>query len=274
MNQIQSDITAYSLAYDYLLNLNIAQLTPELLDRYLNYPDTELYTNSIEEIYKQILESAQNANMKSSVIGKAINGIANLNTVLCNFQPSGVIEKYSTWELVLNNIEMRLNLIGKIRKAPQSIWPKYCKTILSAAKFMSQFTSADDFYNWVDIFDKDDRIRPALPMLLANEINGFGFALACDFLKELGYINFAKPDVHLRDIFIGLKLCDDRSNDYQIFKAVIRVAKNVHLPPYNVDKLFWLIGSGYFYNDKQIGNKGRIGSHKKDFIIYAKDKLI
>jgi len=69
-------------------------------------------------------------------------------------------------------------------------------------------------------------------------------------------------------------LSDDRSNDYQIFKAVIRVAKNVQLSPYNVDKLFWLIGSGNFYNDKQIGNKGKIGSHKKDFLTYAIDKLI
>ncbi len=38
-------------------------------------------------------------------------------------------------------------------------------------------------------------------MLLGREINGFGFALSCDFLKELGYEDFPKPDVHLRDIF-------------------------------------------------------------------------
>jgi len=40
-----------------------------------------------------------------------------------------------------------------------------------------------------------------------------------------------------------------------------------------VDKLFWLIGSGYFYNDKHIGKDGRIGSHKKDFITQARKAL-
>ena len=30
----------------------------------------------------------------------------------------------------------------------------------------------------VDFFDEDERARPALPMLVAQEIYGFGFALA------------------------------------------------------------------------------------------------
>jgi thermostable 8-oxoguanine DNA glycosylase len=138
---------------------------------------------------------------------------------------------------------------------------------------MAQFSSAAEFYQSVEFFDRDDRARAALPMLLDKEIKGFGFALACDFLKELGYVNFAKPDVHLRDIFIGLKLCPANADDYEIFKAVVRVAKNAQVTPYNVDKLFWLIGSGDFYDDEQIGEKGKIGSHKAKFIAYAQAKL-
>jgi hypothetical protein len=65
---------------------------------------------------------------------------------------------------------------------------------LSGAKFLSQFSSADDFYRWVDFFGEDERARSALPMLLPEEIAGFGFALACDFVKELDYENFSKPD--------------------------------------------------------------------------------
>lgn len=110
-------------------------------------------------------------------------------------------------------------------------------------------------------------------MLLDQEIDGFGFALACDFLKELGYVNFAKPDVHIRDIFKALDLCPAKVNDYLLFKAIIRVAKNANFTPYNADKLFWLIGSGYFYDDQHIGKKGRIGSRKFEFIQYAKRKL-
>jgi hypothetical protein len=43
--------------------------------------------------------------------------------------------------------------------------------------------------------------------------------------------------------------------------------------PYNVDKLFWLIGSGNFYEDPHVGNRGRIGSKKKEFIEVAKAQL-
>jgi hypothetical protein len=54
---------------------------------------------------------------------------------------------------------------------------------------------------------------------------------------------------------------------------VARVARNADVTPYNVDKLFWPIGSGYFYGNPEIGNKGRIGSRKKQFIEVAQTKL-
>jgi hypothetical protein len=47
------------------------------------------------------------------------------------------------------------------------------------------------------------------------------------------------------------------------------MARNAGRTPYHVDKLFWLIGSGNFYDDPQIGNEGRIGRHKEQFIEYA-----
>lgn len=86
-------------------------------------------------------------------------------------------------------------------------------------------------------------------------------------------MNFAKPDIHLKDIFKGLELCPPKSSDYEVFRAIIRVAQNVDVTPYNVDKLFWLVGSGYFYNDKTIGKNGRIGNRKKDFIQFAQSRL-
>jgi hypothetical protein len=98
-------------------------------------------------------------------------------------------------------------------------------------------------------------------------------ALASDFLKELGFIKSAKPDVHLRDIFIGLNLCSADSSDYGVSKAVIRLANDNNVDPYDADKMFWLIGSGFFHDDKQIGDKGKIGSQKARFIAEAKAKL-
>ena len=273
MNKAERDKAIYYLARDYLLQLEIKGVTSGTLDKYLTMAESRPRPASVAGIYESILESAQNANMKASVIGGAIGGIDKLSVVLCDFQPKVVLETYPTWESVLDEVVARLNPAGKIRRTARSLWPHYCRTILSAAQFMAQFSSADEFYHWVDFFDTDDRARPGLPMLLDNEVEGFGFALACDFLKELGYVNFAKPDVHLRDIFTGLRLCHPKVSDYQMFKAIIRVAKNAQVTPYNADKLFWLIGSGFFYDDPGIGVQGKIGSHKAEFISWARKQL-
>jgi hypothetical protein len=268
------DKKSYQLAKDYLPGRNIGGVTASLIEKYLNPLTLNPKPTSKEGIYQRILESAQNANMKAGVIGRAIGGVEKLSLVLEGFNPKAVMDKYANdWEAILNDIVERLEPRGEVRRTPRSIWPHYCQTILSAANFVEQFSSTSDFFSWVDFFDRDDRARASLPMLLSREIEGFGFALSCDFLKEMGYVNFPKPDVHLRDIFTALSLCQDKPTDYQLFKAVIRVAGHAGVSAYNADKVFWLIGSGYFYNDLQIGSQGRVGSRKREFIEYAKPLL-
>ncbi len=273
VNQQELDIAAYALAKGFLLQSGAGKgVTPELIEKYLHLsaprPDT------LAGLYMHMLESAQSANMKAGVIGGSIGGVGNLGRVLCDFEPAKVLEKYSSgWEGVLDDIVAQLKPRGSVPRTSRSIWPRYCRSVLSGARFLSQFATADDFYRWVDLFDEDERARPALPLLLAQEIEGFGFALACDFLNGLGYENFSKPDVHVKDIFGSLGLCPPGAGDYEVFRAVGRLARNACVTPYDADKLFWLVGSGYFYDDPQIGNKGRIGRHKKEFIEVARERL-
>jgi hypothetical protein len=267
------DMTVYRLARGYLPSLKIAGVTDELVERYLNPASLKPRPTTKQGLYQRVLESAQNANMKAGVIGRSIDGVTKLASVLYDFNPDTVLQKYGNdSHSVLDDIVKTLKPRGQIRRTPRSIWPHYCQTILSAAAFVQQFRTADEFFAWVDFFDHDDRARASLPMLLSHEIEGFGFALSCDFLKELGYVGFPKPDIHLRDIFTALGLCQT-GDDYQLFKAIVRVARNANVTPYNTDKTFWLIGSGYFYGDLNIGRKGRIGSRKNEFIELAKRKL-
>ena len=256
MNQSKLDKVAYKLAKDFLIRSD-KDVTPESIEKVLHISTSDR-PETLEELYHQILASGQSANMKPGVIGGAIGGVHRLGPVLCGFDPAQVLEKYSLgWEEVFEDIVAQLNPRGNINRTSKGLWPMYCRTILSGANFLSQFTSAKDFYDWVDFFDKDERARPALPMLVAEEIDGFGFALACDFLKELGYENFSKPDVHIKEIFPALGLCPYGASSYEVFKAVDRVARNANVTPYNVDKVFWLIGSKSF------------GSRKKKFIAMA-----
>ena len=265
------DRRAYELAKGYLPGLNITGVTQTLIEKYLNPLSLNPRPTSKEELYQRLLGSAQNANMKAGVIGRAIGGVDKLAPILYGFNPEAVLTRYEDdWEAVLDQIVKEIKPRGKIRRTPRSIWPLYCQTILSAAAFINQFDKANQFFEWVDFFDRDVKARPSLPMLLDREIKGFGFALSCDFLKELGYVNFPKPDVHLHDIFTELGLCPLRVDDYQLFKAIIRLASNADVTPYAADKVFWLIGSGDFYADPKIGS---ISSHKQEFIKFARSKL-
>ncbi len=103
-------------------------------------------------------------------------------------------------------------------------------------------------------------------MMISLEIAGIGFPLACDFLKEIGFVNFGKPDVHIKAIFKGLRLIDPNEKstikqDYQTFKMIDKIASANNVSSFEVDKIFWLIGSGHFYLTGY-----RIGRNRKDFI--------
>ncbi len=170
----------------------------DILESYLSLPDQSNEPVSISELFKRLLSSAQNANMKASVVGGSIGGIQNLGKALFRFNPKRVERTFTNDpEGLLDHIIATVNPSGKIRTTTRSIWPKYCKTILSAATFFGQFKSGEDFYDWANHFYGDQRSMAALPMVLAAEIDGIGYPLACDFLKELGFVSYGKPDVHV-----------------------------------------------------------------------------
>jgi hypothetical protein len=59
----------------------------------------------------------------------------------------------------------------------------------------------------------------------------------------------------------------------RMVKAVARVARYSSVTAYNVDKPFWLIGSGHFYDKPEIGLNRKIGRRKKSFIETAQTVL-
>jgi thermostable 8-oxoguanine DNA glycosylase len=105
---------------------------------------------------------------------------------------------------------------------------------ISASNFLARFDNVDKFNNFVKTFYFNEYTQVALPLLLAKEIDGLGFALACDFLKDNGYPEFVKPDVHIKKIFKGIELSDS-DEDYEVYKDVIRFAKEIGEIPFRVD---------------------------------------
>jgi hypothetical protein len=126
VNQQEFDGAAYTLAKDFLLQSGASKgVTPELIENYLHLsapsPDT------LAALYERILESAQSANMKAGVIGGSIGGVGKLGPLLCDFEPTKVLEKYrSGWEGMLDDIVAQLKPRGSVPRTPRSIWPRAC----------------------------------------------------------------------------------------------------------------------------------------------------
>lgn len=262
--QVDCDRQAYAIALEYLKV--VCNMPRELIERHIN-PASERVT-TLDAIYERLLQSAQSAGMSPTVIGASIGGLSNLGKVLFDFDPKLVAQKYAEgWELVFEDIKRELQPRGRLRMEPGSRWPLFCRSIISGARFLSEFDTAEDFYRWADTFYDNERALMSLPLMLSKRIDGFGFALACAFLKELGYHKYAKPDTHLKAIFTALGLSRSQ-DDFDVHDAIVRVAEHLGVTPYNVDMLFWLIGSGDFYLDNV-----KIGRQKEKFIAYARPRL-
>jgi thermostable 8-oxoguanine DNA glycosylase len=180
-----------------------------------------------------------------------------LKEILSDFEPKEVKKEYDKnkgLESLIDVFNEKLsNLNKKINSQKNSQWKTFAKGAISAAIFLSEFQDKDQFDVLIKDFQRSKYTRKALPMLLDKEISGFGFALACDFLKEAGYDGYPKADVHLMDVFEKSGLCE--RNDYQVFETVKEVAKTVGKTPYEVDKRIWLVCSGNFYKDKKVDDK-------------------
>ena len=188
-----------------------------------------------------------------------------LKEILSDFDPKTVKDNYDKDKglksLVekFNNKNKGLDLKEKIDvDKKHNPWVMFGNGAISAAIFLSDFGDRNKFDVVVKDFQRNKYFRDALPMLLAKEIVGFGFALACDFLKESGYNGYAKPDRHLMKVFEKSGLCkrnDYERFDYEVFKTIIEVAKTVEKTPYEVDKKIWLVCTGKFYYDKKVDDK-------------------
>ncbi|HUQ68751.1 MAG TPA: hypothetical protein VM165_04465 [Planctomycetaceae bacterium] len=225
----------------YLLSFNV--LSERTLDEHLlNWQ--HLRQETIPDLYRTLLHHAKNRQGMPNSIGD----VARLNGIFFGFDPQLVATNYRTHADILDQIAARgVPTAGQINPDnPRSHWVIYAKAALSAAHFLRDFRTAQSFHDFVQSFYTNQHSRLALPLLLKEELFGFGFSLACDFLKESGYNGFVKPDTHLNDISRAAGITTSEK-DYGVFKDVVAYCTEHGLVPYEFDKLIWLVGSGNFY---------------------------
>jgi len=253
----------YKSAYDFLLNKVGEKILKKPLDHF-----SSCKPQSLQDVFKRMVASLKNRQGYVNFIAD----IEEMNDILFGFQADKVLIEYSDWQTLCVKFKNKFGSRYSIDPAkPRNSWTIFSRGVRDCAKFLSNFKTLQDFHKFVSAFlaQKNEFLIAALPMLLDKEIFGFGFALACDFLKEIGYTEFAKPDVHIKDIYTELGLVEKNSSDYEVFKKVIKTAVAAKEEPVIVDKIFWLIGSGNF-SDSNL----TIGRQKTAFISKMKKEML
>lgn len=161
------------------------------------------------------------------------------------------------FKVFAENIDMRNS---------QNSWMKYSKAIFNGVKLIAKFENEDEFKEYVNSFSDD-------PKVIANDFEGvFGFALTCDYLKEQGFLQYSKPDVHIKEVLTNLlikqynfKFKSLLLSDQDYFDFILDIARDNNTSAYNVDKLVWLCCTGNFHHPSGISTRN---TNRKKYIEY------
>lgn len=260
----EKNILVYRVAYHYLLEIKPSLISEEELHRYFVGGHRDFST--MKDIFEQFICSAQNYQQMPNVI-KYYARKEKIKSILYDFDLKRV-SQYDVEELY-QKFRREFNITSADNK--KNSWHKWSQSIVDVAKFVSEFEDTDDFKHFINLFEYNLPTRMALPLLISTKISGIGFALACDCLKELGYSQYPKPDVHLSQVMSSIGMCS--KDKISTFEAIVRMAddcKDVdpEVTPFKIDKIIWLICSGRFYLHDIM-----IKRHKEAFISLVKQQI-
>ncbi len=256
------NVAIYNLAREYLLSILPDGMKKSDLDKYFHGEDRE--PESLKDVFIQLIASAQNRRAMPKAI-KFNDRKKEIGRILYDFD----FVKTAQMDLASLHKQFCNVFHSEYIESSHDSWRIWSNAVIDSAKFISEFKDLKDFKGFVNLFYCNARTRIALPLYISTKIKGIGFALACDALKELGYTQYPKPDGHIINTCyeLGLSSKNGTSNEAMIsaFEAVVKMAEDNEVTPYQVDKVLWLIGSGNFYN-----NGISIPGHREDFLKKAK----
>lgn len=244
----------YNFSYNYLVEISKGKVSKDEIDSFISNQDAS-NCSSIQDAFEMLLVILQDFQMYPNVI-KYQDRSDDIKEAI-HFPDLNYCAS-------LKPEELAKEFITKYNSKSSSCWLRYCKGIISGASFLLGFKDYNDFKTTLDGFDLNNVTREAFALFLQTKIDNMGFAIACNWLKELGYVNYPKPDVHMKDICYAFGLIDKNKRDIDCFEAMVNISRLCEIEPYKLDKVWWLICSGNFYRyNIQLPNPQKT---KADFI--------
>lgn len=250
----------YAFSYQYLLEISSGTIEKKDIDEFISVPDTKEFASK-EDTFEMLLSTLQDFQMFPNIIKYSTR--KNRIKEILRFPNIAYCAS-------LNPVELGKTFVTEFKEKKEQRWIRYSKGIVSGAKFLNRFPSFEDLKAFFDRHDESPMEREMLAVYLSSLIGNMGFALACNWLKELGYMNYSKPDTHMKDICLTLGLIHSKEDTIGCFRAMNEIASSDNVEPYRLDKVWWLICSGDFYRlGKKLANPH---IHKERFLARLQEK--
>lgn len=222
----------YDTAYKMLISMLPNGLTEKDLDKYF-YGD-RYNPGDLRGVYIAFIRTAQNYQFMPNVI-QFDNREDAIGKILHNYDYN--------YASTLDPDDLYITFKKEFGITSEKSWHLWCKAVVDSAAFVKTFSDVKAFDKYVT---QNSNIKK-VPIAISRRITGIGFALACNALKELGYLDYVKPDIHLIDICDELGICSRDPID--VFDAMQTIAAENNITPYKLDKVLWLVCSGNFYKE-------------------------
>ena len=264
-------------AYQYLLE-KCEGLTAHSLDKYLECPKKD----SLNDVFFTVVCFYNDwyRPKKKRLMYDTENG-AKISEILRNGNFEYMLDTYTDepqklYDDLMNNLNF-----GAVKEDnyTQRCVKIYVNIICGMSKYLSDFSTPESLYGYFN-----EARTPREKVKLVHEIvsaskqvhykykdrsnrereEGWGFALASNWIKDIGTESFCKPDVHVKRFMRELKFTKSSSEE-PVFRDFLQMAVEAHsfdpfVTAFKADRLAYLIGSGDFYDPEDYGKVKYSGS--------------
>ena len=188
MNKGQKYLKVYQIAESFLKNLGLEK------SRSAETNESKIFFDDIRDINHVLFTTLTNRAGRRKIINFKQKE-PKLKIILNSYDSRGILNKFPDAQSLFKAFYDTFPI--KNAESKRNSWRQLAVGILSGSRFMSKFESAKEFDEFVRGYLSKKTTKDDLPLRLKQEIKGFGQPLACSFLKDIGYSEYAKADVHL-----------------------------------------------------------------------------
>ncbi|WP_294483865.1 hypothetical protein [uncultured Ruminococcus sp.] len=252
--------TIYIEATNYLYQHAIG-LTESVLEEYFVNPRKK----ALNEAFGVVISSAEDWHKPKARNIKYKERWNDIEKVVGNHKLSYVINTFEGDPQKLYSAFTK-NISLDSKQFTKDVWLSYANSICGMAQYLSKFKNTEDMYNYFDKFQ-----TPSEKNKLINEVSqqsriiktkwSWGFALSANWLKDIGMIDYCKPDIQVTNCLNSLGLCSKTNT--VVFKTLVNIAEDSKkydktASAFKLDRIIWLIGSGDFYGHPEIKWNGSL----------------